>query len=179
MWPGRSGPEERQRCGFVSFHSLTGARSGRQDAATGDHLGRRAAGEATSEATAVIQAQPSTDREIDARDLGRRIAQARYEAGWMTQKTLAELLCVCRRSVQAYEAGKTIPYRHLHRLQEIFEKPASWFLYGSEPNDGDAAGEEAPDDPVLKLLEGQTRVLKALAAEMRAVRNELRSVARN
>jgi transcriptional regulator with XRE-family HTH domain len=93
----------------------------------------------------------------------------------MTQKTLAELLCVCKRSVQAYEAGRTIPYRHLHRLGQIFERPPAWFLYGDEPTEtGSSSGDR--DDEVVKRLEAQTRVLKALIAEIRDVGNTVNAL---
>jgi transcriptional regulator with XRE-family HTH domain len=110
--------------------------------------------------------------EVDGRAVGRRIARARYEAGWMTQKTLAELLCVCKRSVQAYEAGRTIPYRHLERLGQIFERPSLWFLYGDRPtNDGASVADR--DDEIVQRLEAQTHVLKALAVQVREVRSTL------
>ena len=93
----------------------------------------------------------------------------------MTQETLAELLCVCKRSVQSYEAGTTIPYRHLQRLAEIFERSPSWFLYGDQSTNqtsslGDLDGE------VVKRLEAQTRALKALAVQMREVRSTLNAL---
>ena len=113
--------------------------------------------------------------EVDARDVGRRIAQARYEAGWMTQQTLAELLCVCKRSVQAYEAGTTIPYRHLQRLAEIFERSPSWFLYGDQGT-GESSSSEELDGEIVKRLEAQTRALKALAVEIREVRSTLNAL---
>ena len=93
----------------------------------------------------------------------------------MTQKTLAELLCVCKRSVQAYEAGRTIPYRHLHRLGQIFERPSSWFLYGDEPGEDRSPGGDR-DDEIVKRLEAQTRVLKALAVQIREVRKSLNAL---
>ena len=93
----------------------------------------------------------------------------------MTQQTLAELLCVCKRSVQAYEAGTTIPYRHLQRLAEIFERSPSWFLYGDQGTEGSSSSEEL-DGEIVKRLEAQTRALKALAVEMREVRSTLNSL---
>ena len=90
----------------------------------------------------------------------------------MTQKTLAELLCVCKRSVQSYEAGKTVPYRHLHRLAEIFERPASWFLYGA-PEEADSVDARDRDAEFLSRLDAQTRALTMLAAEVRAIRAQL------
>jgi hypothetical protein len=119
--------------------------------------------------------EPIRSPDIDGRDVGRRIAQARYEAGWMTQKTLAELLCVCKRSVQAYEAGRTIPYRHIHRLGQIFERPSSWFLYGDQPEDDPSSAVDR-DAEIIKRLEAQTSVLKALTIQIREVRNTLNTL---
>jgi transcriptional regulator with XRE-family HTH domain len=59
--------------------------------------------------------------------IGRRLAQARKEAG-LTQEQLAEQVGVTPRSIQGYEAGKVVPYRHLKRLEEITGKPPSWLL---------------------------------------------------
>jgi transcriptional regulator with XRE-family HTH domain len=113
--------------------------------------------------------------DIDAREVGRRLAQARYEAGWMTQETLAELLCVCKRSVQAYEAGRTIPYRHLPRLAEIFERSPSWFLYGDQPTEQNSSLGDL-DGEIVKRLDAQTRALKALAVQMREMRSALNAL---
>jgi predicted transcriptional regulator len=112
---------------------------------------------------------------VDTRAVGRRIAQARHESGRMSQQTLAELLCVCRRSVQSYEAGKRVPYRHLHRLEEIFERPPSWFLYGE--GEETAPREAEPDTELTDRLELQTRALAALAGEVKAMRAALEAVA--
>jgi len=90
----------------------------------------------------------------------------------MTQETLAELLCVCRRSVQAYESGRRVPYRHVHRLAEIFERPASWFLHGDNGEDG-AAPE--PDDEVMRRLDAQAKALARLVLEVAALRRSLDS----
>jgi transcriptional regulator with XRE-family HTH domain len=119
--------------------------------------------------------EPIRSPAIDGRDVGRRIARARYEAGWMTQKTLAELLCVCVRSVQAYESGRTIPYRHLHRLAEIFEKPSSWFLDGEQRTEEGSSPVEH-ENQILEGLEAQTRVLKALALQIREMRSTLNAL---
>lgn len=65
--------------------------------------------------------------------VGRRIAQARREAG-LTQHQLADALGVSRRSVQGYESGAVAPYRHLRRLAEVLGHPSEWFIAdGSEP----------------------------------------------
>ena len=36
------------------------------------------------------------------------------------------------RSVQGYEAGDVIPYKHFRRLEEITGKSVAWFLRGEE-----------------------------------------------
>jgi transcriptional regulator with XRE-family HTH domain len=63
------------------------------------------------------------------REIGLRIAEARRESG-LTQAEFARLVGVTPRSVQAYEAGRTVPWRHLDRLEEITQRPRAWFLRG-------------------------------------------------
>lgn len=69
-------------------------------------------------------------QQFEAEAIGRRIAQARKEAGLRNQQELAELLGVTLRSVQGYEAGAVIPYAHFRRIEEITGKPLEWFLRG-------------------------------------------------
>lgn len=71
-------------------------------------------------------------QQFAAREIGERIAQARREAGGMTQEQLAELLNVSARSVQDYESGVTVPWKHMHALTRIFTRPLEWFLHGDE-----------------------------------------------
>jgi transcriptional regulator with XRE-family HTH domain len=65
------------------------------------------------------------------REIGARIAAARREAG-LTQHALAERLGVTTRSVQNYEAGVSIPYKHLRRIETLARKRPGWIL-ASEP----------------------------------------------
>lgn len=88
-------------------------------------------------------------REFAAREIGERIALARREAGGMTQEQLGELLNVSTRSVQDYEAGGTIPWRHFQRLEQILKKSTPWFLYG--------------DDSVEQKQDLQAQILQELA----------------
>jgi transcriptional regulator with XRE-family HTH domain len=75
------------------------------------------------------------------REIGLRIAAARRESG-LTQAEFAKLVGVTSRSVQAYEAGKIVPWRHLDRFEEITRRPRSWFLRGSaEPEPAPATTE--------------------------------------
>jgi transcriptional regulator with XRE-family HTH domain len=72
-------------------------------------------------------------RQFAQKEIGERIAQARKESGGMTQDELAELLNVSKRSVQDYEAGTTVPWKHFQMLEEVFKRPLGWFLHG-EPD---------------------------------------------
>jgi transcriptional regulator with XRE-family HTH domain len=61
------------------------------------------------------------------RRVGTRIATARREAG-MTQRQLARELGVTTRSIQNYEAGAVIPYRHLRRIETLTRRRPGWLL---------------------------------------------------
>jgi transcriptional regulator with XRE-family HTH domain len=67
-------------------------------------------------------------RHVD-ENIGQRIAQARREAG-LTQAQLAEALDITRRSIQGYEAGKVVPYRHLDELAAATGRSRGWLLRG-------------------------------------------------
>ena len=67
-----------------------------------------------------------------AEEIGKRIAEARKLANGMTQETLADLIGVSKRSVQDYEAGVTIPWKHLKAISKVTRHPVDWFLYGDE-----------------------------------------------
>lgn len=75
-----------------------------------------------------------------AKEIGARIQIARKERG-MTQEDLAALAPFSKRSLQDYEAGETIPYKHLSDISRLLGRPTEWFLYG-----GDDADELTPGD---------------------------------
>jgi transcriptional regulator with XRE-family HTH domain len=93
--------------------------------------------------------------------IGRRIAQARQEAGGMTQEELGDLLGVTTRSVQGYEAGAVIPWKHFNRLEEIFHRPLDWFLDREPPP---STVHQLPDVAagIAQLERSAEDVLKAL-----------------
>jgi transcriptional regulator with XRE-family HTH domain len=96
--------------------------------------------------------------------IGRRIAQARREAG-LTQEELAGLIGVTTRSVQGYEAGTVTPFRHLRKLEDVTEKPHGWLLYGegggaaAAGNVGDVATKLAA--LVAQIAEDAERIARA------------------
>ena len=62
---------------------------------------------------------------------GKRLSEARGEAH-ISQRTLAAQLGVSVRTVQNYEAGRFVPYRHLDALSRLLQRPSAWLLYGHE-----------------------------------------------
>lgn len=71
-----------------------------------------------------------TEKKLIAREVGARIAQARKESGFLSQRELADMVPVAERSLAGWEIGEVIPYRYMRRLEELLNKPASWLLYG-------------------------------------------------
>jgi len=108
-------------------------------------------------------------QQFAAREIGARIGLARKEAGGMTQEQLAELLDVSARSVQDYEAGITIPWKHFQRLEVIFKRPMGWFLHG------DVDGEPAD---VRRLLEELTASVAGLAESQDLILERLEKIER-
>jgi transcriptional regulator with XRE-family HTH domain len=62
--------------------------------------------------------------------LGERIALARRRAG-LTQKELADILEVATKTVQAWERGKSDPYRRLGDLERLLGVNRDWLLTDS------------------------------------------------
>jgi len=69
--------------------------------------------------------------QFQAAEIGARIKQARLERG-LTQDELASMTSFSKRSLQDYELGETIPYRHFAELGRLLRRPAEWFLHGDE-----------------------------------------------
>jgi transcriptional regulator with XRE-family HTH domain len=70
--------------------------------------------------------------ERDRLSIGRRISEARRESG-LTQTDLAATLGVTVRSIQNYESGVSVPYRHLRTIEAMTHRRPGWILDG----DGD------------------------------------------
>ena len=84
------------------------------------------------------------------RAIGRRIAEARRENG-LTQKELAEALGVTRRSVQGYEAGAVVPYRHLHDLGRVLSRDPRSLLAG------DIAQVDRAPEPLRQIVRDELK----------------------
>lgn len=96
---------------------------------------------------------------FDGPQIGQRIAQARREVG-LNQEELADLMGVSTRSLQGYEAGDVIPYRHFERLSGIVRKPVEWLLHGDQPAAEPATVEE------IRQVRADVAELRAKADQM-------------
>src|SRR3954447_14596127 len=85
-------------------------------------------------------------QQFAAQEIGARIKQARKERG-LTQEQLADLVeGFSKRSLQDYELGNTIPYKHFGELSRMLKRPQEWFLYG------DSEEEPASDDRLREIV---------------------------
>jgi transcriptional regulator with XRE-family HTH domain len=100
-------------------------------------------------------------------EIGARIRQARLERG-MTQEDLAALMPFSSRSLQDYEAGLTIPFKHFRELAKALGKPPMWFLYG---NDDPEAVETARFSDVLTRIAAVERQLEEALSLLRDLRD--------
>lgn len=99
----------------------------------------------------------ASTRDLDAKDIGRRIAQSRKELDGMTQRELGDLVGVTERSVAAWELGEVIPYRFMRRLEEVLSRPAAWMLYGEDAQPADI---QAQLNTIAERLETIEKLLK-------------------
>lgn len=97
--------------------------------------------------------------EFAAKEIGARIAEARTLRG-LTQENLAEMLSISTRSLQDYEAGVRIPYKHFRDLGRMLKKPEEWFLYGK------ADEVEEPSEAMAAQLDRIERALEALVTRL-------------
>src|SRR5712691_1094635 len=119
-----------------------------------------------SKLRAVVRGEPRPHASV-----GRRIAAARKSAGY-TQRELAPRLGVTVRSLQSYEAGDTIPYRHLHRLGELLDRPSRWFIDPTTDAKVEPSLARTDLDHLAELLLEQLRLLQTQVAELRSLRSE-------
>ena len=95
--------------------------------------------------------------QLEAEGIGARIAQARMEAG-LTQEQLADLAVgFSKRSLQDYEAGVTIPYKHLREIGALLNRDVEWFLHGQP---------DKPDQDQISRLSEQVEGLREQLGEI-------------
>jgi transcriptional regulator with XRE-family HTH domain len=96
--------------------------------------------------------------QLEAKEIGARIALARNEAG-MTQEQLTEMATFSKRALQTWEAGNVVPYRQMHELSGLLGRPVEWFLHGETPVE-----EPVPvDDRLVELADA----VEALGGQMK------------
>jgi transcriptional regulator with XRE-family HTH domain len=101
-------------------------------------------------------------QEFARKEIGLRIAQARHEANGMTQDELADLVGVTTRSVQGYEAGDVVPWKHFERIAEVLQRRIGWFIHGDDAEP--VSAEEAQDlrEAVDRLQDDVEEILRLL-----------------
>jgi len=104
--------------------------------------------------------------------IGARIAQARKAQG-LTQRDFAELLGVTVRSLQHYEAGSIVPYRHFPRMETVTKKRPGWFLQDAHEGYASLASLNELRTQLMGQLEVMEARVRALADNVDRLR-ELR-----
>lgn len=104
--------------------------------------------------------------------IGARIAAARREAG-LTQRELADRLGVTTRSIQNYESGSIVPYKHLRRIEVLARRRVGWILSGDGSDDSVSAHLERLEQAIQRhsaLLEEHLTRLHEQTALMKRQR---------
>jgi transcriptional regulator with XRE-family HTH domain len=91
---------------------------------------------------------------IDPRSVGRRMREARVEAG-LTQEDFAHIARVTLRTVQHWEAGDNVPYRKMDKLAQLLDREVRWFLHGDGPDPGSVFAALADIRQRLDRIEAQ------------------------
>jgi transcriptional regulator with XRE-family HTH domain len=73
--------------------------------------------------------QPPPPPDLEPTEIGARIRVAREVAG-LTQEELARAASFSKRSLQDYEAGAVVPFKHFRELGRLLERDTEWFLHG-------------------------------------------------
>lgn len=94
-------------------------------------------------------------------EVGSRIKSARLRLG-MEQKQLAEILGVNEKSVSNWEIGLYSPHRHIGPLAAALGVSEVWLWQG--------AGDQPDMDHMVKILEGNNRLLRSILDELRLLR---------
>lgn len=112
-------------------------------------------------------------QQFEQQAIGARIAQARKEQGGMTQEQLADLLNVSKRSVQEYEAGNVVPWKHFQQMATILKRPVEWFLHGEDDPAGTPAALVAALQEIDSSLGERLAQLEATVETLTALLHQL------
>lgn len=110
--------------------------------------------------------------QLEAKAIGGRIQRARKEKG-MTQEDVGDIATFSKRSLQDYETGVTIPYKHLRELSAILDRPVEWFLHGEPEATVPAEPTSAARlDDIEAKLDRLTAAVEVLAEAVAASRSD-------
>lgn len=106
--------------------------------------------------------------QFEAVEIGARIKKARNECG-LTQEQLADMATgFSKRSLQDYENGVTIPYKHLVEISRLLKKQPEWFLHGDPEDTTDAVRQAIREE----MAEAKA-LLEALSSRLESVEHRL------
>jgi transcriptional regulator with XRE-family HTH domain len=108
-------------------------------------------------------------REFEKKAIGERIATARDENGGMTQQELADAVGVTMRSVQAYEAGDTVPWKHMQKIADVLGRSIPWLIHGGNDRVSQEVAERI-EAAAGKLEEAARRLDRSLTSLEEALR---------
>ena len=101
-----------------------------------------------------------------AKEVGRRITQARRELG-ITQVEFAKKVGASQRSAQAWETGEVIPYRWMKKVSRVLRREPEWILHGDEAIEETRLGLiEQRSARIEGQLDELARLLRALSKKL-------------
>jgi len=88
--------------------------------------------------------------QLEAHAIGARIALARDLTG-LTQEQVGEIATFSARSLQDWEAGVRIPFKHMREIAALFNVSIEWLLHGTpEPHADAEAGDVRAEVEALR-----------------------------
>lgn len=95
------------------------------------------------------------------KELGRRLAQLRQQAG-LTQQAVADHLGIAQQTLVHYEVGRLrLPVALVPRLAALFDVPTDVLLGVARPAVGKSSGKRGPTPKLQRQLERVSRLPKA------------------
>lgn len=101
--------------------------------------------------------------QFDPIEIGARIKRARLECG-LTQEEVAGMGAFSYRSLQGWETGERIPFKHFAELGQLLRKTSEWFLYGDEEQEEGGAAQVRYMELLKRLGEVESQQQEILEA---------------
>jgi transcriptional regulator with XRE-family HTH domain len=122
-----------------------------------------------ADSTAIVKPSTTNSRDSDmtpadrqfGKELGRRLAQLRQEAG-LTQQAVADHLGIAQQTLAHYEVGRLgLPVALVPKLAELFDVPTDVLLGVASAATAKSSGKRGPTPKLQRQLERLSRLPKA------------------